>query len=304
MGGGGSRLDSETLSDVYIDDLVILCCSSSISAPVELTARLALADATYAALNLPVKVEKGDEGSTTSYFWGAEVRGDEGTIGAPLEKRVDLMSISLAALSRPISKSSFHQMLGSWVYVIGFRKEMLAIIENCYQYLQSMPERGFVCLPPSVVDEVLLLIFVAPLLHVYLKDESVSYDDAKIARSPVAGPHQAFGHSASKRCSGMDAIFATDAAGDGGLGGCLAPLSRKDWLRCYSCSEEYGEYTCLNFERGPEIGHVVTDRRAITPIWLLGSTGRSLSVSRSKLQIILGGWRTLTFWNIRLYWCC
>ena len=44
IGGGGSRLDAKTLSDVYIDDLIVLCCSNEISVPVELTARLALAD--------------------------------------------------------------------------------------------------------------------------------------------------------------------------------------------------------------------------------------------------------------------
>ena len=43
IGGGGSRLDSETLSDVYIDDLIALCCTEQMSVPLELAARLALA---------------------------------------------------------------------------------------------------------------------------------------------------------------------------------------------------------------------------------------------------------------------
>ena len=42
IGAGGSRLDSETLSDVYIDDLIVSCCTEQMSVPLELSARLAL----------------------------------------------------------------------------------------------------------------------------------------------------------------------------------------------------------------------------------------------------------------------
>ena len=51
IGGGGSRLDSETLSDVDIDVLIVLCCTEQMSYPLELAARLALADHTYQQLN-------------------------------------------------------------------------------------------------------------------------------------------------------------------------------------------------------------------------------------------------------------
>ena len=111
IGGGGSRLEGDMLTDVYIDDLIVLCCTNEICAPVELTARLAMADAAYAELSLPVKTEKGDEGTLTSHLLGAELRGGEGVLGSPLEKRIDLMAISLAAIRAPVSKSAFHQFL-------------------------------------------------------------------------------------------------------------------------------------------------------------------------------------------------
>ena len=85
--------------------------------------------------------------------WGAELRGGDGVPGSPLEKRVDLMAITLEAVRCPVTKVMFHQLLGSWVYVIGFRKEVLAIIECCYSHLYLMQESGRFELPGRVVDE-------------------------------------------------------------------------------------------------------------------------------------------------------
>ena len=86
-------------------------------------------------------------------------------------------------------------------------------------------------LPGRAVDELLVLTFLAPMMHVYLKDERVPYNDVFSKGSGTM-------ETASSHARGStDAIFATDAAGDGGSGGCIAPLSRVDWKQCYSCSE-------------------------------------------------------------------
>ena len=216
-----------------------------------------MADETYSRLDLPVKTEKGDEGALTSCFWGAELRGGEGTLGSPLGKRIDLVGITLEAVRLPVSKAMFHQLLGSWVYVIGFRKELLFVIESSYSYLNEMPEGGRIMLPGRVVDELLVLSFLAPMMHVHLKDEPVPYNNIF---SKGSGTMETANSHARGR---TDAIFATDAAGDGGLGGCVAPLSRVDWKRCCSCSESYGEYTRLNFAEGPELRNTVVDKRAV-----------------------------------------
>ena len=44
LGGAGARFEGETFGDVYIDDLIVLVMSRSMSIPAELTARLAAAD--------------------------------------------------------------------------------------------------------------------------------------------------------------------------------------------------------------------------------------------------------------------
>ena len=88
-----------------------------------------------------------------SQLLGAELRGGDGVLASPFEKRVDLMAITLEAVRCPVSKAMFHQLLGSWVYVIGFRKEVLAVIECCYSHLYPMPESGRFELPGRVVDE-------------------------------------------------------------------------------------------------------------------------------------------------------
>ena len=63
------------------------------------------------------------------------------------------MAITLEDVRCPVIKAMFHQLLGSWVYVIGFRKGVLAVIECCYSHICRMPESRRFELPGRVVDE-------------------------------------------------------------------------------------------------------------------------------------------------------
>ena len=176
------------------------------------------------------------------------MRGGGCTLAAPLATRVDLMAVTLKAILHPILKRDFHQFVGSWVYVVGFRKEALSIIQECYIHLHSWPDGGGVkMLPSKVVEELLMLTFMSPLLVCYLKDQPVrgQHLDSKLSRDEVA-------------------VFATDAAGDGGIGGCMAFTDVGFWKQCFGCSEDLGEYTRLDWGTDEPVETSMIDRRAET----------------------------------------
>ena len=140
LGGSGARFDGDTFGDVYIDDLILLVLSPHLESPLELTCRLAAADEIYRELGLPTKVEKGDEGCTKATFWGGELCGETGILGAPISKRADIMGLTMWALTQRLSKAELQRLLGSWVYIVGFRKEALSVLEFSYTYVYQMQE--------------------------------------------------------------------------------------------------------------------------------------------------------------------
>ena len=137
-------------------------------------------------------------------------------------KRADIMGLTLWALSQRISKAELQRLLGSWVYIVGFCKEALSVLESSYAYVYQMQEHGRDSLLDSVVEELLTLVFLAPALQIYLRD------------SPV---------SLGKQCS----VFAIDAEGSGGLGACVASTSRESWMKMFGCTEDIGDYTRLDW---------------------------------------------------------
>ena len=137
LGASGARLEGVTFGDVYIDDLILLVLSPQIQTPLELTCRLAAADEVYRELGLPTKVEKGDDGCTKTTFWGGELCGEMGILGAPMGKQADIMGLTLWALSQRVSKAELQRLLGAGFILWGFARKL-------YQFLNlamHMPTR-------------------------------------------------------------------------------------------------------------------------------------------------------------------
>ena len=83
-----------------------------------------------------------------------------------------------------------------------------------------MPRRKAVILSGPVLDELLALCFLWPVF------------DADLTSQPLtSGPDRV--------------VFATDAEGEGGLGGCRATVSDGVWNRFYALAEEQGEHFAL-----------------------------------------------------------
>ena len=108
-GGFATR---ELYGDVYIDDLVLLVVGALCAPPDSLLRRLERADCMYADLGLPVKKAKSADCSLVAEFWGAELRGQSGLFGFPLERRALFTAATMCALAYGISGFQLTRLLG------------------------------------------------------------------------------------------------------------------------------------------------------------------------------------------------
>ena len=131
------------------------------------------------------------------------------------------MSLTALAMVHGISGEDLKRLLGMWTYTCSFRRETLAILETAYQRADAMPPRRATIPSGKLANELIALIFSAPALQACLRD-------------PPA--------TSSKGCG----IFATDAAGHGGLGGCAAWVPYPVWRQAYDLSEPCGDYVRLD----------------------------------------------------------
>ena len=238
VGGAPEVFSGDFMGDVYIDDLVLLMIGEMLVPPDGLVSRLAAADIAYAKEGLPVKVEKGAGASTRGHFWGASLARRGTCIGFDAERRASLAAATLLALQRGVSGQNLLRLLGTWVFALSFRREAMAILGSCFVLARSLPRRSCVRVDGPVFDELLSLCFLWPLF------------EADLTCQPL---------SAGQSCL----VLATDAEGEGGLGGCVARVSEDEWSRLYILAEEQGEHFALEQtlpadERGDA---KLTDRR-------------------------------------------
>ena len=73
-------------------------------------------------------------------LFGAELKGRKTTLATPLARRVDLMGVTMKAHRHQVCNRGYHQLLGTWVYMVGFRKEALSILQESYSYLNDWPD--------------------------------------------------------------------------------------------------------------------------------------------------------------------
>jgi len=251
---GGSPFFGTTplTGDVYIDDLVLLAVGEACRPPRELVERLARADAVYDKHNLPVKADKSGEPALAASFWGASLRGKEGLLGFSLERRAGLAAATLVGIRSGVSGGELLQLLGVWTFAAGFKREALAILGSAFVLARELPRRTRVVPKGPVLDELLALVGLFPLMDADLRTDSL--------RDAVGRP----------------LIFATDAEGSGGLGGCEAATDDETWSRLYSLAEERGEYVRLDWADDQPAASGVTDRRAAAAAFSIGSRWRTV----------------------------
>eukprot|EP00971_Amphidinium_carterae_P195176 3873124-Amphidinium_carterae.1 len=217
IGGSPEFAWQNTMGDVYIDDLVVLVLGSLAYPPDELRHRLCTADKAYADADLVVKKEKGEDGQLDASFWGASLRGREGMLGYSVDRRSSLAAITLFALAFGATGNHLRQLLGTWSFCLGFRREAMSIMGSCFALVSEMRPCMRVLVSGSLLDEFLVLFALAPILEADLRTPPLKQ----------AGKH---------------VVFATDAEGSGGIGGCSAPISTERWKVLYALAEEKGAY--------------------------------------------------------------
>eukprot|EP00971_Amphidinium_carterae_P187688 3725056-Amphidinium_carterae.1 len=217
IGGSPEFAWHKTMGDVYIDDLVLLVLGSLAYPPDELRLRLAAADKAYADAELVVKKEKGQDAQLNATFWGASLRGEQGLLGYSVDRRSSLSAVTLFALAFGASGNQLRQLLGTWGFCLGFRREAMSILGSSFSVVSMMKPRVRVLVSGSLLDELLVLIAIAPIM------------EADLRTPPL------------KR-AGELVVFATDAEGSGGIGGCVAPIDVHRWKLLYALAEERGAY--------------------------------------------------------------
>lgn len=238
VGGSPFLGDLPLAGDVYIDDLVLMAVGEACRPPPELLERLSRADQLYQHHGLPTKAEKGCTASTDSTFWGASLRGREGLLGFSLERRAALAATTLVGLTCGMSGQELMRMLGVWTFAAGFRREALAVLGSAFILAREMPPHRRVRPSGPVLDELLALVGLFPLMYADLRTDCLRDE------------------------RGRPLVYATDAEGEGGLGGCETTTDDVTWNRLYGMAEEKGEYVRLDWTDAQPQPSAMTDRRA------------------------------------------
>ena len=96
-------------------------------------------DAAYVSMGLERHPKKAKRGETHATFWGAEIDGSAGYVGAPRYKLAGLMYLLLVFASTGVTSIVTLEMVaGQLAYACGFRRPLLAAL--CYVYRQQSPD--------------------------------------------------------------------------------------------------------------------------------------------------------------------
>ena len=109
-----------------------------------------------------MKPGKSLAGFLTGEFWGAELSGKSGRLGYRLERRSSLAAATLCALAYGVSGVELMRLLGVWTFVLGFRRELLAVLDSAFVMARSLPRRRRIFVAGPVMDELLALCFLWP----------------------------------------------------------------------------------------------------------------------------------------------
>lgn len=169
---------------VVIDDLILFekvaRASLTSACSFESSIKMSSALQRYRELGLIPHEGKTFYGSVDSEFWGASLDGFKGLVRANLKRVIPVLYATLGILKLGICTVSLLEILvGCWTSIFLFKRRLLSILNVCYEALQRQEDRRSVLrLSPGLVDELLLVVSLAPLAATYLaaKDSSYLYE--------------------------------------------------------------------------------------------------------------------------------
>ena len=130
---------------------------------------------------------------------GVRLNGDCGLIGASPQRVLNLVVVTLLLLEKKEPKRRWVQVvLGRWVFILQFKRQGMAILSRCWQYLRAGEDKRRWW--PVVQKELASLILLAPLLQT---DMFTSFDGLATC-SDASESGGAVAVSSGLRTSGMD----------------------------------------------------------------------------------------------------
>ena len=146
---------SDVMEGCYIDDHLVVGTVKRCDArgPGRDREVMAASRRAYEDSNLPLSNKSfHEEGNFIA--WGTEVRSEEGRVGTPRSKRLQLMVLGLAtAMGGLVTKKMTQALLELFVHSMCHRREVMATLQRSYTWAASLPVGVAVRLPADIKDE-------------------------------------------------------------------------------------------------------------------------------------------------------
>ena len=102
---------------------------------------------------------------TEAEFWGASVNGSEGLVRASLSRVIPICIVThLVIKMQVVSLGLLEVLIGCWTSTFLFRRRLLSLLSTVYEPLQrGLSSRTIIRLSPALIEELLLILALAPL---------------------------------------------------------------------------------------------------------------------------------------------
>ena len=164
LAGPGPALLKTEMHDIYIDDYGAIAAIPA-SAVKDTTGKdfddMAEVDAFYERRGIPQSTAKAVCGEVVqAQLWGAELRCLEGTVAAPLLRRIGCACLGLLWVASGCRKKEAQSVLGCMVTSFLFRRDLFCACGQVYSYFKRLPARRKVVPPPDIADEIIAAAFL------------------------------------------------------------------------------------------------------------------------------------------------
>ena len=136
----------------------------------------------YSEASLPRHPDKGFELEPKADFWGVTLDGIRGTVTPSGSRAAPLASLTLKVVNLGVATIGLLQALaGGWVSIMLLSRRTLSILDRVYAVQEGRDQRDIVRLSPSLAEELLLCVVLAPLMQSDLRlahDDQVQATDA------------------------------------------------------------------------------------------------------------------------------
>jgi len=184
--------ESDVLEGVYVDDHLILGRVPKHLVDSDTGPDMKLLEASrvgYDVANAPVSSEKSFTRLKNFVAWGTEVRSEAGTAGAPRERRLQLMVLTMLVLLVPgVNRVLMRSLLGSYVHPFSHSKQLMCLFGRVYKWANGLHDKKLVPLPPDIREELLIAALHLPLAQANLRapvSTNVTCSDATLTTAGI-----------------------------------------------------------------------------------------------------------------------